>query len=377
MNSKKIQLAFIGGGVSSIVGCAHYSAINIDNNFELVAGVFSTNSEINLLSADYYKVDKKRVYNDIDSLIINEKNKIDACVVITPTNLHFSHVMTLIQNGIPVICEKALSSSVKEAILIKEMLIKNNGFLAVTYNYLGYPIVKEMRHMVKFGMLGEILHVQVEMPQESFLIIDSEGKPKTPSQWRLLDGSIPNLSLDLAVHLQILLKYIIDEKPLSVVALCNNKSPYYSVVDNTNCIINYSSAISCSMWFSKIAIGKRNGMKISIYGSKASFEWIQEQPELLFFADNKGNRSIIDRGSQGVSIASLGCYNRFKTGHPLGYVEAFANYYNSIAVSISKYKAGELFYLDDCFGIEDSIEGLKLLEAIIESSKESKWIDID
>ncbi len=377
MINRKIQLAFIGGGITSVVGSAHFSAINLDNNFELVAGVFSSNVKPNNLSAKQYKIAKNRVYRDIDELISNEKGKIDVCVVITPTNLHFSQVMTLINNGIPVICEKALSSSVHEAVLIKELLIKKNGFLAVTYNYLGYPMVKEMRHMVESGILGKVLHVQVEMPQESFAIIDNEGKPKTPTPWRLIDNCIPTLSLDLAVHLQMLVKYIINKKPLSVVALSCNKSPYYSVVDNTNCIINYTSGITCNMWFSKIAIGKRNGMKISIYGSKASFEWIQEQPEWLFFADNKGNRSIIDRGSQGVSIASLGCYNRFKTGHPLGYVEAFANYYNSIAVSISKYKAGELFYLDDCFGIEDSIEGLKLLEAIIESSKESKWIDID
>lgn len=377
MKSNKIKLAFIGGGISSVVGSAHYSAINIDNKFELVAGVFSSNQESNILSAEYYNIEKHRLYPDIENLIKNEKGNIDACVVITPTNLHFSNVMALLNSGIPVICEKALSVSVKESLIIKETLNKNSGFLAVTYNYLGYPMVKEMKKIVESGRLGKILHIQVEMPQESFLMIDSEGKPKKPTKWRLFDDTIPTLSLDLAVHLHILVKYIINKKPISVVALSKSMSPHYDIIDNTNCIIKYECDISCSLWFSKIALGKRNGMKISVYGSKASFEWIQESPETLLISDNKGNKLIIDRGSPEVVIASKKCYNRFKPGHPSGYVEAFANYYESIAESLRKYKTNKINYLFDCFGIEDSLEGLKLLDAINKSSLNRVWVDIE
>jgi predicted dehydrogenase len=377
MNSTKFRLAFLGGGISSVVGPAHFAAINIDNNFDLVAGVFSSNYDINCQSAEYYRVEKSRTYLNIDQLITNEKGKIDACVVLTPTNLHYNHVKKLIENGIPVICEKALSTTVKEALDIRNVLQKNEGFLVVTYNYLGYPIVKEMRHLVQSGQLGTIMHIQVEMPQESYAVVDIEGQPKVTTKWRLCDIGTPMLSLDLAVHLHMLVKYIVEQTPINVVAVSNNHGHYYQVIDNISCLVNYTDNITCNMWFSKIALGRRNGMKISIYGDKASAEWIQEQPEYLYYADNLGNRSIIDRGSQFVAVSSRRCYNRFKTGHPAGYVEAFANYYNSVASSIRKFQARENNYLDDCFGIEDSIQGLNLLEAITRSSIESKWIDVN
>ena len=55
--------------------------------------------------------------------------------------------------GIPVICEKALATSVQEVAAINSQLHKGKGFLAVTYNYTGYPMLRELRQMVMKSVL--------------------------------------------------------------------------------------------------------------------------------------------------------------------------------------------------------------------------------
>ena len=127
------------------------------------------------------------------------------------------------------------------------------------------------------------------------------------------------------------------------------------------------------MWYSKIAIGNRNGLKVRIYGTKASAEWLQEVPEILHLADVRANRWKIDRGNQEVEISNQQRYTRFKVGHPAGFIEAYANYYQDIANALQDYKRSNIVSFKDCFGIEEAYEGVRLLEAIQKSSKSRAW----
>jgi predicted dehydrogenase len=372
-NIKRLKVAFIGGGINSAVGSAHRSAISLDNIFNLVAGCFSRHKKINYRTAERYKVSKNRTYDSIDELVKNEKNNVDAVIVLTPTNQHASQVINLINNDIPVICEKSLACSGAEVEQIRTALQEKNGFLAVIYNYLGYPIIRELRHMIQKGILGKINHMQIEMPQEGFIIINQEGKPIVPQEWRLKDGIVPIISLDVGVHLHMFIKYLINETPINVVAKSETIGNFSEIVDNVNCIIEYANNLTCNMWYSKIAIGNRNGLKIRIYGSKASAEWLQEAPEILHLADVKGNRWKIDRGNQEVEISNQQRYTRFKVGHPAGFIEAFANYYQDIANALQNYKRSNIVNLKDCFGIEEAYEGIQLFEAIQRSGKSRTW----
>ncbi len=373
----KLKLAFIGGGLNSAVGSAHFAALNIDNNFELCAGFFSRNKKINLETAQKYKIDENRLYYSIDELIDNEKKEIDAIVILSPTDQHYTHVVKCLQNEIPVICEKALAISSKEINEIQKILLNKKGFLSVIYNYLGYPIIRELRNMIRNEDFGKILHIQIEMPQESFIKKDDNQKPIIPQKWRMEDKSISTVSLDLGVHLHIINKYLIDKKPLKTVAVNESLGNLKNVtIDNVNCLIQYEDDILCNMWYSKIASGNRNGMKIRIYGSKGSAEWIQENPELLYMADDSGKRWTVDRTHPDVKICNQKRYERFKAGHPAGFIEAFANYYNDIAEALMNYKKTGLFKSSEIFGINESYEGLKLFEAVDKSNKEKKWIDI-
>ena len=172
-----------------------------------------------------------------------KKNNIDAIIVLTPTNQHATQVIELIKYGIPIICEKSLSTSIKETIEIEKTLNKNNGFLAVIFNYLGYPIIRELKHLIAIERLGKINHIQIEMPQEGFARITNEGNPIIPQKWRMKDNRVPTISLDLGVHLHMFIKYLTNETPNSVVAQSNSYGNFSSIVDNVLISITYPSTL--------------------------------------------------------------------------------------------------------------------------------------
>jgi predicted dehydrogenase len=373
-NDEKLKVAFVGGAYDSAVGRAHRTAIAIDQRYDLVAGCFSRDINKSRATAVEYGVDQKRAYSNLELLLQNESKNLDAVIVLTPQDQHGVHVSNCLEAGLPVVCEKALVTSSSEALAIRNQLAKTNGFLAVTYNYTGFPMIRELKHMIESGMLGKIHQVQMEMPQEGFAKVAEDGTPIKPQEWRLRDGTVPTLSLDLAVHLHMMARFLLGKTPEEVVALTSSNGNFPEIIDSTQCLVRYSGGIHCGIWFSKAALGYRNGLRLRIFGDNGAAEWVQENPEYLNYADSKGKKMVLDRSCQGILIANKSRYQRFKAGHPAGFLEAFANYYLDIAEALVSHRStGRMKLGSYVFGVEESIEGLNMLEAIALSSLSHKW----
>lgn len=370
-DDKTLKLAFVGGAPNSAAGYAHYVASRMDGVWRLEAGAFSRNAETNRAAADAYGVPPSRTHDSLDALLTYESGAIDAVVVLTPTPDHARMVEQLLRKGLPVICEKALAMTSAEARALQELCAEENVFLAVIYNYSGYPMVRELRSMIREGVLGEILHFQAEMPQEGFLRTDDKGSKPVPQDWRQKDGPVPTLHLDLAVHLHELVFYLTGEKPLEVVADQASRG-WFPVIDNVSCLARYSNEVQGQLWFSKCALGHRNGLRLRIYGSKASAEWYQHNPEEVVVSFADGRRQIVDRASN-AKVASLPRYNRFKAGHPAGFNEAVANLYVDIHAALTGYKANGRQESDEVFGADLAVEGLQFLEAMVRSCASRGW----
>lgn len=377
MKSSIVKLGFIGGGLNSAIGMTHKIASQMDNKFKIESGCFSRDNEINMATADSWGIASDRVYANWQDLLKRENNLLDAIVILTPTDLHTEIILKALEYKIPVICEKTLTTSVDEAKQIKVKLEQNKGFLLTTYNYTGYPMIRELKHLINTNKLGKIVQINIEMPQESFIRLNSDGIVPTPQKWRLHDGIISTLSLDLGTHLSNMIYFLTEEKPQGVIALKNSFGHYSDVTDNIMCMIKYSNNIDCRMWYSKSAIGHKNGLKVEIYGDMGSAEWYQMNPEFLIFNDNFGRNITLDRSSKDIAIANQERYNRFKSGHPAGFIEAFSNHYNDIYKAVLAYKNGKDYYSDYIFPIDSSLEGLKLMEALEKSTENYTWEKIN
>lgn len=365
-----LRLGFIGGGLNSAVGYTHFNASRMDGHFTIMAGSFSRDREQSIKSGLAYGVHPSRIYENWQELLRKEQSGIDAVVVLTPTPSHAEIVLSAIEMGYPVICEKALGVSHAECAQIVNALEKHKGYLALTYNYSGYPMVRQLRSMVTEGRLGKIQQIHIEMPQEGFLRRDSN-----PQAWRLSDYAIPTISLDLGVHVHHLLHFISGGKrPRQVVGQQASYGKFTGLIDNVYCMAEYDDDISVMAWWGKTALGYRNGLRIRIYGAQGGAEWYQLEPENLKLFNAEGMTFVVDRGSLDSDVARHIRYNRFKAGHPSGFIEAFANLYVDLADDLRLFKTGKPRVNHYVYGAQDAADGAFFLEKIAQSTHQRKWL---
>ena len=330
------RIGFIGGGINSAIGRTHFIASQMDGKFKLLAGAFSRNPEINEKTGKEFQVDAGRVYNDYHEMLIKERGKLDVIAVLTPTDTHEVMVRECLEAGFPVICEKSICTSYESALRVKEYVKNTQGFLCVTYNYTGYPMVRVLRDKIRSGEFGKLTNIIVEMPQEGYTRYTLEHEKPKPQKWRMLDYEIPTISLDLGTHLHNMIAFLTGEHPKEIVSRESSFGFFPQVIDDVLCMVNYTDNIAAQMWFSKAALGNRNGLKIRVFGTNASAEWYQAEPETLKVHDKEGRIFVLDR-SNDKAEGEQGRYNRFKVGHPSGFIEAYANYYWDISDALGEY----------------------------------------
>lgn len=357
--------------MNSAVGVTHVIAAQMDERFELEAGCFSRNSEINRITGSKWNIENNRIYSSFDQMLDSEQGRLDAIAIVTPTPSHQEQILKGHSAGFRVICEKALTVSSRDAHILVDACRNQFKYLAVTYNYSGYPLIRELRNLILAGRLGRIRKIHIEMPQEGYGRVDSHGQPVIPQQWRLIDGVIPTIYLDLGVHMHHLVWFLTGERPLRAIATENTHGHFRSVIDNVESIVEYTSEMTVSYWFSKSSLGHRNGLRVRVYGELASSEWYQMEPEYLVMNERCGRSSRLDRASPTSTEAMRPRYNRFKVGHPSGFIEAFSNIYWDIADSIETRDLSP-----DAFSAERATEGLRLFEAMRRSSQTGHWANV-
>lgn len=371
MSERIFKLGILGGGLNSIAGYPHFVASQMDRRFKIEAGVFSEDLAVNSATAKYWGVE--RSYETIDAFFASEAGKLDAVTVLLPTPDHFQAVERLIKLDIPVICEKPLFSTVAEFDKLRTINGLADKFLVVTYNYIAYPILSELRRMIVDGDFGKIINMHFEMPQESFM-----NPPKSvdyPPAWRKKDGPIPSVLLDLLSHLFSISHYV-SGKSISKLTSRFNRFSQFRVVDDVKVIVDYADDAAGFFWVSKTALGSRNGLKFSVFGEKASASWVQENPEKLFVYQKNGSAQVIDRGNS-PSISNVKIYNRMTPGHPSGYIEAFANLYCEIAEALEAYLSGADYKTNPLiWSFEKEDLNFRFLSAVVNSAAQSQFAEV-
>lgn len=371
--SRLLKLGFIGGGLNSAVGVTHLVASQMDCRFRATAGCFSRDPCVNEETARRWDIAPARTYSYFPDMLSAEAGNLDAIVILTPTPSHLPIVLQALEYKYPVICEKALAASPDEAKSILMHQERNGGFLVVTYNYTGYPMLRELREIIRCHELGRVRQIQIEMPQEGFARVTRDGIPVTPQPWRLKDGAVPTVSLDLGVHLHNIVGFLSGETPMEVIASLRTFGRFEQVVDDVVGIARYTGGLECSFWFGKAALGYRNGLRVRVFGTKASAEWTQMDPEYLIINTDSGERKIIDRGNNQVLVAHEPRYNRFKSGHPAGFLEAFANLYTDIADALINFRESGQQPSGNLCGADIALEGLLMLRAMADSAVSGAW----
>jgi len=377
--AKKIRLGIIGGGGDSLIGVLHRVASHINDNYQIVGGVFNPVFEMNMEFAKEIDVPTNRIYKDFDTLIEEElklpkEERMQVCSVLTPNFLHFPMAKKLLDNGFHVICEKPMTTTLEEAKILLEAHKKAGTVFAVTHTYTGYPMVRQMREMIKEGALGSIHKVDARYYQ-GWINTIIHDKEKRSSVWRLdpKKAGISSCMGDIGVHAFNLIEYTTGLQVKSL--LCDFNYLYEDNqmdVDGT-VLIRMGDHVKGVIRGSQVATGEENGLAIRIYGEKAAFVWEQERPNFLYKLSDTEPTQIYKPGHGYNSKLSLDG-TKLPPGHPEGIFDSMANIYLGAARAIR----GEDYNDGEFPTMLDGVRGLNFIEATVQSNKEGNvWVNME
>lgn len=372
-----IRLGMIGGGMGGFIGSVHRIAARMDGQYQLVAGVLSSDFQKSLDSAEAAGISKDRIYDSISSMLSSESRRtdgIEAVSIVTPNHLHYSAASACLNAGLHVICDKPITATLTDALSLAEIAKRSGRHLVLTHNYTGYPAVRQMRAMVQAGELGALRVVAVEYVQ-GWLTEKREAQGARGAEWRTdpsRAGAGGALG-DIGTHAINLATYVLGERPSLLLADLNSFVPGRRLDDNASVFLRYDSGVRGTLWVSQVAAGEDNNLGIRIFGSTGGLEWRQESPELLTHSPLGRSPRRISRGGSGSSIQARSG-SRVPAGHPEGYLEAFANIYRDAARLIREQSAREELLLP---GVDEGIDGLRFVEACVASHRAgNSWIKL-
>lgn len=376
---KKIRLGILGGGGDSLIGILHRVAAQINDNYEIVGAVFSPELQESLDFAEEIDIPTNRIYKDFDSLIeeelkLPEEERIQVCSVQTPNFLHYPMAKKLLDNGFHVICEKPMTMTYEEAKSLQDSHTKSGKVFALTHTYTGYPMVRQMREMIKAGALGKIHKVDARYYQ-GWINPIIHDKEQRSTVWRLdpTKAGISSCMGDIGVHAFNLVEYTTGLNVKSI--LCDFNYLYEDNqmdVDGT-VLIRLGEYVKGVIRASQVATEEENGLAIRIYGQKGGFVWEQEKPNFLYYFEEGKPVQIYKPGHAYNSDFSLDG-TKLPPGHPEGIFDSMANIYLGAARAIRGEEQN-----DGAFPtMLDGVRGMNFIEATVESHKSGNvWVDLN
>lgn len=376
-------MGMVGGGRGAFIGQVHRMAANLDGRIEMVAGCFSSDSEVSRLSGEDFFLDPSRVYGTYAEMAQAEAalpkgECIDFVSIVVRNNLHFDVAKTFLEAGFHVVCDKPLAYSLEQALELRRIVRETGLVLALTHNYTGYPMVKEARRLVRDGELGRLLKIVAEYPQ-GYAVGDVEDAGQGQiSNWRA-DPKVAGASNaigDIGTHAHNLIRYVcgieIDEMCAELTAFI----PGRELDDDGNILVRFKGGAKGIIYASQISNGDENALSIRAYGTKASIEWHQEYPNDLIVKFANAPRRVLRRGNDYLGDAAK-ANTRTPFAHPEGFIEAFANVYLAAAAAIADRIDGnpvpEAGY--DFPTVDDGVAGMAFIETAVRSSASSeKWV---
>ncbi|MCP3689039.1 MAG: Gfo/Idh/MocA family oxidoreductase [Gammaproteobacteria bacterium] len=378
---RQIRLGMVGGGQGAFIGAVHRIAARLDNRFQLVAAALSSNPQRALASGEELGLASDRNYDNFNSMARAESGRedgIDVVSIVTPNHVHFAAAKAFLEAGIHIICDKPLVTSAAEARELSA-LAKDKGLLfAVTYNYSGYPMVRQARELATSGTLGELRVVQVEYPQD-WLTTAAETTGLKQAEWRTdpqRAGSGGCIG-DIGSHAYHLACYV---SGLKLESLCAELTTFVEgrqLDDNAQIMLRFEGGARGLLWSSQVAPGNENGLRLRLYGSEGGLEWKQENPNQLWYTPFSQPTQLITRSGNGASD----CANRLSRippGHPEGYLEGFANIYSEVAEALqARIQGSTLDTAVDFPTVDDGVLGVEFIEAAVASSGAgAKWVSL-
>ncbi len=372
---RRLRLGVIGGGPGSFIGETHRAAARLDDRYELVAGSLSSDPELSHEAGVALGVDSDRSYTSGREMLGGEalrQDGADVVAIMTPNDSHHEFIITALDGGFDVICDKPMTNTVEEAVDVVERVRSTGLVFCLTHNYTGYPMVRQARAMVEDGQLGEIRLVQVEYVQGGKANED-DPDPDGDLPWRYdpVRGGPSLVMGDIGTHAHNLIRFITGLEVSEVAAEVGAVVPGRLADDFAAAMLRFGNGARGTFWVTQTAAGVENCLRIRVSGTKGSLEWEQEQSTALKFKPLSGPAEVRTPNGPG-TLPLAARASRIVAGHPEGFHEGFANIYSDAAEVIAMRRAG---ITPDPLATHvptemDGVSGVRFVDSVVASSRD-------
>jgi predicted dehydrogenase len=373
----KVRYGMVGGGPSAFIGAVHRMGAALDGEYELVAGAFSADPASSREMGGGLGLDPSRVYGSYAEMAAEEaarpeEDRIEAVSIVTPNHLHHTVARAFLERGIHVICDKPLTTTIADAEDLCRLAAERDCRFAVTYNYTGYPMVKEARERVRARELGDVRKVIVEYSQ-GWLATLLEAQGQKQAEWRGdPERAGPSSALaDIGSHAHNLVRYVTGLEVNRLFADLGTVVEGRTMEDDAVVILELEGGARGLLFASQAATGERNHLRLRVYGSEGGLDWSQEDPNRLRLIETDGSERVVFRGAGATSAASAAA-TRLPGGHPEGFIEAFANIYRAVASAV---RGEEAVPGSDYPTVQDGARSVHFIAKALESGAAGTWVD--
>ncbi|MDG2477784.1 MAG: Gfo/Idh/MocA family oxidoreductase [Phycisphaerales bacterium] len=334
--TRAIRMGMVGGGVDAFIGNVHRVASRLDESMTLVAGALSSTPERSVASGLSLGLDEDRCYATWQDMLTCEAaraadERIEVVVIVTPNHVHFPVAKAALEAGFHVVCDKPMVCTIDESNALVAAQQASGRVFAVTYNYTGYPMVKQMRAMVRSGEIGSVRKVMVEYLQ-GWLATPLEQTGQKQAAWRSDPTKAGAGAIgDIGSHAENIMAYVTGLELSSVNADVATLVPGRVLDDDVSALLRFENGATGVLAISQVCPGCRNGLRLRVWGETGGLEWAQESPNALLQTSLDGPDIVHRLGDAGLCDTAG---SRLPGGHPEGFIEAFAALYKSVAAAI-------------------------------------------
>jgi predicted dehydrogenase len=380
--SRKLRYAMVGGGRDAFIGAVHRHAMALDGHYEFVAGALSSSPDKAQASGRDLGLSDARNHGSWQALLDDElrrpaDERIDVVSIVTPNHLHYDVARAFVDAGFHAVCDKPLVHTSAQADDLVARVARQRTVFAVTYNYTGYPMVRQAREMVRSGVIGAVRKVIVEYHQ-GWLATQVEASNNKQADWRTdpARSGIAGAIGDIGSHAENLAATVTGLEIESLCADLTTFVPGRRLDDDGNLLLRFAGGARGVLIASQIEAGNENDIRLRVFGERGMLDWRQEDPNRLIHAPIDGPRMILTRNAPWLSdAAKRAC--RLPAGHPEAFIEAFANLYVGVAADIySRIDHGTPASMADADypRIEDGARGVRFIEKTVASAASAqKW----
>jgi predicted dehydrogenase len=385
MLGRRLRLAVIGGGPGSFIGAMHRTAARLDDRYEIVAGVLSTDPDRSRAAATAIGIEPDRAYATGTELLNAESARpdgADVVAIMTPNDSHREYANAALRQGFDVICDKPIANTLNEALDVLATVEETGLVFCLTHNYTGDPMVRQARAMVVDGQIGDMQLIQVEYVQGGKAAErDPDHDPADgPLPWRYdpIRGGPSLVMGDIGSHAHNLVRFVTGLEVTELAAEVGHIVPNRLVDDYAGALLRFDNGARGSFWVTQAAAGVENSLRLRVSGTRGTIEWMQEVPTQLMFKPLGAPSEIRTPNGPGTLPLSARA-SRIVAGHPEGFHEGFANLYSDAAEAIAARRSGTSA---DPLALHfpnaaDGVKGVAFVEAAITSSlSDGAWTPV-